>query len=145
MGDFWPGNILITLDETGALKRIYILDWELAKAGLPELDIGQFCAEMDLLRRFHPECVELAGKTISTFLGTYSEICQTDISFARTTVVHWGVHLVAWVPRIPWGGKEKTRETVQDGVSLLIEGYSGSDEWVRSSFVKDLLLNPAGE
>ncbi|KAF9469683.1 kinase-like domain-containing protein [Collybia nuda] len=138
MGDFWPGNILITLDNAGALKRIYILDWEVAKTGLPELDLGQFCAEMDLLRRFHPECAESAGKTISTFLGTYSELCRPDISFARRAITHWGVHLVAWVPRIPWGSKEDTRKTVEEGVSLLVEGYTGSDEWVKSSFVKDL-------
>jgi hypothetical protein len=138
MGDFWPGNILIALDKQGALERIYILDWELAKPGLPELDIGQFCAEIDLLRRFHPEYEQSAGKMISTFLETYSGICRPDISFARITVVHWGAHLVAWTPRIPGGDKEKTRETVQDGVSLLTEGYSGPDEWVRSSYVKDL-------
>lgn len=138
MGDFWSGNIIITLNENGALKRIHVLDWELAKPGLSALDLGQFCAEMDLLRRFHPEYSEAAGKVISTLLETYSGVCQPEIGLARATAVHWGAHLVAWTPRIPWGGKEETRKVVEDGVELLIKGSSGADGWVKDSLVGSL-------
>ncbi|KAJ3480842.1 hypothetical protein NLJ89_g12256 [Agrocybe chaxingu] len=46
MGDFWPGNLMVALDEGGNLKHIYILDWELAKTGRVHRDgftgIGEF-------------------------------------------------------------------------------------------------------
>ncbi|KAI6047831.1 kinase-like domain-containing protein [Pisolithus marmoratus] len=58
-GDFWPGNIMVCLrrgmDGTAeALEKLYVLDWELAKTGLPGLDLGQCCAELYLISRFHP-------------------------------------------------------------------------------------------
>lgn len=60
-GDFWPGNMLLTLDSAGKLKRITVVDWELAKLGIPGYDLGQFFAETHLLRRFHPRL----GETVS--------------------------------------------------------------------------------
>ncbi len=48
MGDFWPGNVMISLgeDEMGdrIIKRIYVVDWELVKPGVAGLDVGQFIA-----------------------------------------------------------------------------------------------------
>jgi len=56
MGDFWPGNVIVVFspNDPSAIKRIYILDWELTKPGIAGLDVGQFLAEMHLLRRCRP-------------------------------------------------------------------------------------------
>lgn len=137
MGDFWPGNILVT--PTGDGGQIHILDWELAKPGLPGLDIGQFCAEMHLLRRFHPECADSASRTITTFLKAYGRAHTADTQLARTALVHWGAHLVAWTPRVPWGSKERTRDVVEEGAELLVEGYTGKEDWLKTSFIGPLV------
>ncbi|KAJ3845307.1 hypothetical protein F5878DRAFT_689607 [Lentinula raphanica] len=117
MGDFWPGNILLSLDsQTGAVNRISIVDWELSKTGEPGLDLGQFTAEVDLLRKFNPSFKVAGTKMLSAFHSSYS--AKEDI--ARMAVVHWGAHLIAWTPRVPWGSKEDTREMVAKGIKLIV-------------------------
>lgn len=114
MGDFWPGNILITM-EGEEVSAIQVLDWELAKTGLPELDAGQFLAELQLLCRFHPESQDAAAGTATGFLEAYQSKHELD---RRTTLIHFGVHLITWTPRVSWGAKEPTRKAVVDGVEM---------------------------
>lgn len=130
---------MVNLDSNGDLEHIYIIDWELCKAGLPGVEMGQFCAEIDLLRRFHPESRQAASNILSTFLGTYSRLARPSVEVARSTLVHWGGHLVVLTPRVPWGGKDKTRETVQDGVGMIVQGSTESVEGLRKSPVGELL------
>lgn len=137
MGDFWPGNIMVALDpsDVNQLKRIYVLDWELAKTGLPGADIGQFCAEIHLLRRFEPITKASASWILSTFLKAYSRVGKPDVQVCRHAMVHWGVHLAVWTPRIPWGGKTATRDAVEEGVGFLVGASSADEDWLRASDV----------
>ncbi|KAJ4485688.1 kinase-like domain-containing protein [Lentinula aciculospora] len=129
MGDFWPGNILLSFDSnTGVLNKINVIDWELSKTGLPGLDLGQFTAEMDLLRRFYPSFKVAGTKMLSAFYGVYS--AEEDI--AQMAALHWGAHLIAWTPRVPWGSREETREMVAKGIKLIVAGPK--------SLMNDLLL-----
>lgn len=121
MGDFWPGNILLSLDpHTGAVEGISVVDWELAKTGLAGLDLGQFTAEVDSLRKFYPTFKDAGTKMISAFYGAYS--MEEDV--ARTAAIHWGVHLITWTPRVQWGSKENTREMVEKGIKLVVTDRS---------------------
>jgi 5-methylthioribose kinase len=140
MGDFWTGNIMVCLNPTGdSLERVYVVDWEVAKPGLAGLDVGQLCAEMHLLRQFSPACHESATAAMDAFLKAYRDAVGVDLDVARDAAVHVGAHLVAWTPRVPWGGKELTREVVDQGVEYLTEGYAATQEWLRGSFVGPLL------
>lgn len=144
MGDFWPGNMMISFrsdTENGPriLEHVHVLDWEAARYGVPGLDVGQFCAEMHLLRRFNPPCAESASTTITTFLESYRRSYQFEASLPRIAMSHVGAHLVAWTPRIPWGSKELTREVVKEGIEFLVQGYAGTDEWLRRSLVSPLV------
>ncbi|TCD68090.1 hypothetical protein EIP91_011543 [Steccherinum ochraceum] len=128
MGDFWPGNFLLDFSPDGeAIKRIYIVDWELVRPGIAGLDVGQFLAEMHLLRRFHPHCAESSSAVISAFQKAYAST-RGDVpqEVARKAMVHVGAHLVAWTPRIDRGTREKTREVVHEGVEYLLSG-SGAE------------------
>jgi hypothetical protein len=116
-----------------SLERIYVLDWELAKTGLPGADIGQFCAEIYLLRRFDAVAKDSASKILSTFLEAYSRAVKPDISVCRDAMVHWGVHLATWTPRVPWGDKDTTRKVVEEGVRFLVEASSADEDWLRTS------------
>jgi aminoglycoside phosphotransferase (APT) family kinase protein len=144
-GDFWPGNIMVSLRReseggTPRLDKLYVLDWELAKIGLQGLDVGQFCAEMRLLERFYPNHQEGASTIMKSFLSAYKEGSGSDEALARVAVAHVGAHLVAWTPRVQWGGREKTREVVSEGVELLAGGAEGTRAWLEGSLVGNLLL-----
>ena len=143
-GDFWPGNIMVSLRReiegcAPRLEKVYLLDWELAKAGLRGLDIGQFCAEMRLLQRFYPSRKDEASTIITSFLLAYKGGSGPDEALARVAIAHVGAHLVAWTPRVRWGGREEIRETVAEGVELLVGGAEGTQTWLESSLVGSLL------
>ncbi|KAL5533706.1 hypothetical protein ACEPAG_166 [Sanghuangporus baumii] len=55
MGDFWTGNVIIRLKYNGAIERMLVVDWELAKPEIAFVDFAQFAAEIHTLKRFHPE------------------------------------------------------------------------------------------
>lgn len=143
MGDFWPGNILVRLGEENdhrSLERIYVLDWELSKPGIAGLDVGQFTAEMHLLRRFSPAQDESVSAALSSFLKSYrASFSVVDEELARVAAVHVGAHLVTWTPRVPWGGKELTRQVVLEGTDYIVNGYQGTREWLEKSIVEPLL------
>ena len=126
MGDFWPGNIMVTLSagvDAGSLTKlehIHVLDWELAKTGLHGLDVGQLCAELHLLSLFHPSCKESALGTMRSFLVSYLGRKMDSKSLMQTATGHMGAHLIAWTPRNAWGSKEQTREAVEEGVKMII-------------------------
>jgi 5-methylthioribose kinase len=145
-GDFWPGNIMVSLlkdsDEgTPRLDKLYVLDWEMAKAGLQGLDIGEFCTEMHLLQQFYPSRQEEASVIIRSFLSSYNRIRGSDEALARVAIVHIGAHLVAWTPQLHrWGGQEKIRGAVAEGVEFLSGGAEGTRAWLEGSLVGNLLL-----
>ncbi|KZP09895.1 hypothetical protein FIBSPDRAFT_873126, partial [Athelia psychrophila] len=117
MGDFWPENILVNLQyppsgDPPVLKRIYVIDWELAKPGLAGLDVGQLCAEMHLLRHFSPASEPAVSAAMNAFLEAYRDKVTVSASMATIVAEHIGAHIVALAPRNPWGGKELTREVV---------------------------------
>ncbi|KAF9532105.1 kinase-like domain-containing protein [Crepidotus variabilis] len=123
MGDFWPGNIMISLDGTGDLRQIFILDWELVKTGLPSADIGQFSAEIHLLRRFHPDaCGETSTILLKSFLQEYKRVGKPTDEIMRRATVQVGAHLIDLTARVKWGEKELTRTVVREGVRMLVDG-----------------------
>lgn len=141
MGDFWPGNMMVILDEkTGALRRIYVVDWEITRPGLLGMEVGQFCAEMHLLRRSHEAaCKETATLVLDHFMKRYKKICAPDSNDCSRAIVQWGVHMAVWGPRTPWGGKELTRQIVLEGVDLIVNAYKGGDSSLKESFVGDMM------
>ncbi|EEB96448.1 hypothetical protein MPER_04420 [Moniliophthora perniciosa FA553] len=135
MGDFWPGNILLD-SESDEIRRIFVIDWELAKPGLQGLDVGQFCAEVDLLRRFYPENKAVSSRIISSFYRSYSSLDKSNgaDSLYRTAVTHWGAHLVVWTPRVSWGGQDETRKVVKAGVDQIVNVDRDDGSFVQKIF-----------
>ncbi|KAG6830350.1 hypothetical protein H0H92_001143 [Tricholoma furcatifolium] len=140
MGDFWPGNIMVVLDDEGTLEKLYLLDWELAKPGVPGVEIGQFCAEIHLVRRFVPAAESFASAILDSFLHACAEETTTEIDLARSTLAHWGTHLVVWTPRVfPWSDdKARTRSAVEEGIQLIVTAIHGDEESLSTSFVGPL-------
>ncbi|KAF8140469.1 kinase-like domain-containing protein [Boletus edulis] len=146
-GDLWPGNLVVSLrrgtdGNIEGVEKLYVLDWELGKTGLPGLDLGQFCAEMYTLSEFYPTRRESTQTIIGSFLGTYGERRGKgkDIELARIVMSHIGAHLVTWTPRVSsWSGRQKTREVVEKGVEMLVLGEEGTESSLRESIVRPLL------
>jgi hypothetical protein len=138
MGDFWPGNMAIRVRDN-SLERIHILDWEVAKTGIPELDVGQFCGDVYCLVKFKPHCKEASLAIIKSFLKGYRNIHKVHRSEAHVIMTHIGAHLIAWPPRGDWDNKEMTREVVQEGVEFMVEGEAGLEEWLKESLISPLL------
>ncbi|KIY62564.1 hypothetical protein CYLTODRAFT_426815 [Cylindrobasidium torrendii FP15055 ss-10] len=123
-GDFWPGNMLLTLDNTGKLKRITVVDWELVKLGIPGYDLGQFFAETHLLRRFHPRLDETVSVLEYAFKQAYAKEAglpsvEADEKLNRDMLVQQAVHLITWTVRIRWGEREAMRAVVMEGFRQL--------------------------
>ncbi|KIM86898.1 hypothetical protein PILCRDRAFT_291247 [Piloderma croceum F 1598] len=110
MGDFGRYGLLQS-------SRRLVIDWKLVKPGAARLDIGQFCAEMHLLRPFSPAC----DTSVTTALDAFLKM-QLDAGVAKDAMVHVGDHLVAWTPRVPCGCKERTRGVAVEGVGYLVAG-----------------------
>ncbi|KDR85563.1 hypothetical protein GALMADRAFT_234502 [Galerina marginata CBS 339.88] len=136
MGDFWPGNLMVDTDADGNLKSITVLDWELTKPGLTGMDIGQFCGEIHLLRRCHPEvCQETASAVLEHFMKEYKRTCEPDEQVVRRAITQWGTHMAILGARVEWGGKELSRTVVLEGVRILVDGQRD----LSASFVAPLL------
>lgn len=133
MGDFWTGNVLVQVGEDGRLKRLYVIDWELAKPGLPGLDVGQMVAELHLLRQFHDGTTAAVEATVTALWHAYREKSgSASNEIGEVAVKHVGAHLVAFTPRCPWWGpQERVRGVVLEGVGLLVG--SNQDHWLRGA------------
>ena len=126
MGDFWPGNLMVQLDEAGELKRIYVLDWELTREGLTGIEVGQFAAEFHLLRRCNAEvCKDTASLVLEHFFKEYKKAAEPDSEVARRAIVQWGTHMVILGARVQWGDRELSRTVVLEGMRILLDGYEG--------------------
>lgn len=135
MGDLWHENILVSTDKHHF--RLYILDWELARTGLPGSEIGLFCAYMGLLTRGNPVTAGLASTIQRNFLDAYSRHSHRDARLAQDTLAHWGSSYVFWTPRDPPGGRESVHSFVKEGVDYMV--HSRDKDFLAQSSVKILL------
>lgn len=135
MGDLWHENILVSADQHSL--RLYILDWELARTGLPGSEIGLFCAYIDLLSKGNQVASELAPVILRSFLDAYSRISNRDARLAQDTLAHWGISYVFWTPRDPPGDRELVQDFVRKGVEFLV--HSQDKAFLAKSPVKGLL------
>lgn len=156
MGDFWPGNILVVVggeedgdaneqeeQGKGQQQPCFVVDWELAKAGLAGLDAGQLCAELTTLRRLRPdERAEAAGETLASFVRAYfaGDVGPRWEETRRVAVGHFGAHLAVFTARTGWdGGAGPTRALVLDGVARLVEGADADRVWTDDELVQTFL------
>ncbi|KAJ7084642.1 kinase-like domain-containing protein [Mycena belliarum] len=134
MGDFWTGNVVIGPDPASADPAVHVIDWELVKPGVPALDLGQFCAEMQTLALFRPQAAEATAALIEAFLAEYRANCGTLAQRAASIATqHMGAHLVVITPTVGWGPPEECVKAVELGLTYLLEG--DSDNWVRENSV----------
>lgn len=119
MGDFWSGNVLVDLDRGSdgseeRLRKVLVVDWEVARPGVAAFDVGQFQAEIFTVRHFNPVCGPASEALNAAFLGGYLSI-QPELD-RQKAAQHLATHLVIWTPRVGWEPAEKTRALVEHGL-----------------------------
>jgi len=118
MGDFWPGNVLVDLTQGGDgsdnVRKILVVDWEVARPGVAAFDVGQFQAEIFTVRHFNPVCGPASEALDAAFLEGYLSI-QPELDIQKAAQ-HLAMHLVIWTARVGWEPAEKTRALVEHGL-----------------------------
>lgn len=137
-GDYWTGNILISLDATNTnlgLGSLYVIDWEISKVAPPLFDIGQMCAEIFLVNHFHrqPEAISL----LDSFLNCYDGL--DSLSSRCKMAIHFGTHLVVWPIRVPgWGTPKEVEACAKLGAEFIRKGLQSDVEWLKQSVLGKL-------
>ena len=118
MGDFWSGNVLVDLDRgndgSEKLRKVFVVDWEVARPGVAAFDVGQFQAEIYTVRHFNPVCGPASEALDAAFLEGYLSI-QPELD-RQKAAQHLAMHLVIWTARVGWEPAEKTRALVEHGL-----------------------------
>ena len=132
MGDLWHENIL--LNTNGHSPRLYVLDWELARIGLPGSEVGLFCSYMNLLGQGNDK---LASAMLQNFIEAYSHISNREMRLVRDTLMHWGISHIFWAPRDPPGDRKTVQDFVREGVEMLV--HLEDKDFLAQSPIKGLL------
>ena len=139
MGDFWPGNVLVGVGEASKEEsQTLVVDWEIARPGLPGVDVGQFCAELATLLCLHPEGADAAGEVLKNFVHVYfaGDVGPEAAETRRVALGHFGVHLAVWTPRAEWTAEvQAKRALVMHGVKCLVEGADPDRIWTDEELV----------
>jgi Ser/Thr protein kinase RdoA (MazF antagonist) len=121
MGDFWPGNVLVDLDRDAdgseKLRKLLVVDWEVARPGVAAFDVGQFQAEIVTVRHFNPVCGPATEALDVAFLEGYLSV-EPGLD-RQKAAQHLAMQLVIWTARVGWEPAEKTRELVKQGLKSI--------------------------
>lgn len=137
MGDFWTGNILVcqSVAEPQKLPQVQVIDWELAKPGTAEFDVGQMAAEMYFLMKFKNE--ESGAAMLEAFLATYSRNRHVD---AFRVAMRAGAHMVVIGPMTnPDATEHEVELLVNEGVDFVRAAWTSDESYIRSSVLSPLL------
>ncbi|KAL9097473.1 MAG: hypothetical protein Q9165_000369 [Trypethelium subeluteriae] len=137
LGDFWTGNVLVSVTPE---LRLYPLDFEFAKPGTAAFDVGQMAAEMYCFAMFRD--YEKGMAMFESFLRAYREARGSEeLVDAGKVAIRIGAHLLIIMPSA-WSNEaddERIREVARKGASLIKIGWQGGLVELRESIVKPLL------
>ena len=139
MGDFWTGNILVSSKDTTNL-HLYVLDWELAKPGTAEFDIGQMAAEIYCAARLRKGAQHIAMKLLNSFLVSYRETRAVKVDAAKV-LIRMGAHWLVIMPRA-WSNEataDEIKEATREGRDMIRIGWENDPVALKASVVGPLL------
>lgn len=132
--------MLVVLDEKKELKNIVVVDWEMARIGLPGMEVGQFAAEIFFCGRFHPDiCKTTSQAVLDHFFSSYASKFDVTEELVKRALAHFGTHLAVIGPTVGWGEKDITREVALEGAKAIVEAHEANMEGLKSSVVGGLL------
>ncbi|KAK8003174.1 hypothetical protein PG989_002893 [Apiospora arundinis] len=126
-GDFWTAYSSPTppLSPNAEPVPVFVVDWEMAQLGLPNLDLGQMLAEMYelwLYRRIRGGLWMMEG-----FVEGYGAVTE---AFALRTAIQLGAHLVCFGTSVPgWGTPEQVQEVARTGRDIICHAWRKNRDW----------------
>ncbi|KAI1331077.1 kinase-like domain-containing protein [Xylariaceae sp. FL0255] len=130
-GDFWTGNILLpdAPVREGDAVSVFVIDWELAQLGIPNLDLGQMVAEMYELKLY--KNITAGLWMVQGFLRGYGTV--TD-EFAFRTAIQIGAHLVCFGTSVQgWGSQEQVEMVARTGRDIIVHAWNKDRKWFENS------------
>lgn len=104
---------------------VFVVDWEMAQLGLPNLDLGQMLAEMYelwLYKRIRGGLWMMEG-----LVEGYGAVTE---AFALRTAIQLGAHLVCFGTSVPgWGAPEQVREVARRGRDIISHAWRKDRAW----------------
>lgn len=99
---------------------MFVVDWEVAHQGVPNLDVGQMIAELYQLSLCHT--VKAGLWMAQGFCDGYGPVSE---EFALRTAIHAGVHLLA-IGTLDKGldSPHRVKEVIKAGRNVIVEGYN---------------------
>ena len=137
LGDYWPGNVLVSTNESQDL-RLYVIDLEFTKPGTAAFDIGQMAAEMYCLAAFRDH--ELGTSLLNAFLRTYKECRQAKVNAAQVAI-RIAAHFMVVSPNT-WlndSTPESVKELTDMGRDLIRMGWENDQAGLRRSIIGTLM------
>ncbi|QRV97186.1 phosphotransferase enzyme family protein [Ceratobasidium sp. AG-Ba] len=131
MGDFWADNILVS---PGSEPRVYIIDWEMATYGRPEIDVGAMAASACTIAYIHPANAS-DFKFMQHFVSEYSKHFSLDDVQVAFSAGRELTSLGADEPWTKFQDLNTRRAIIQYGLELLEAGMGRNVERIRNSIV----------
>ncbi|KAI1212263.1 kinase-like domain-containing protein [Annulohypoxylon truncatum] len=126
-GDFWSGNILLPKNpiQEEADVPMFVIDWEMAQLGKPNLDLGQMIAELYELRLYKDIIAGLW--IIQGFVSGYGAMSE---DFAFRTAIQTGTHLISFGTSVQgWGTQEQVENCARVGKEIIVRAWKKDRQW----------------
>ncbi|KAI1078469.1 kinase-like domain-containing protein [Whalleya microplaca] len=126
-GDFWSGNILLPKApiQEGVDVPMFVIDWETAQLGVPNLDLGQMIAELYELKIYKKITAGLW--MVQGFTEGYGEVSE---DFAFRTAIQVGAHLICFGTTVEgWGTPEQIKDVARIGKETVVHAWQKDRSW----------------
>ncbi|KAI2626636.1 kinase-like domain-containing protein [Hypoxylon sp. NC1633] len=126
-GDFWSGNILLPQGpiQEGVDVPMFVIDWEMAQVGKPNVDLGQMIAELYELNLY--KSISGGLWMVQGFVTGYG---ATSDDFAFRTAIQVGAHLVCFGTSVQgWGTPEQVENCARMGRDIIVHAWKKDRRW----------------
>lgn len=126
--------------QEGVETPLFLIDWEMAQLGVPNLDHGQMLCEMYQLWLYKK--IDAALWMVQGYAEGLGE--QSD-DFAFRTAIQLGCHLVSFGTIVPgWGTQEQVEDAARQGRDIIVNAWNRNREWFEKSDLACLLSRTTG-
>lgn len=103
---------------------MFVIDWEMAHLGVPNLDFGEMIAEMYTIWLYKQ--IPAALLMMESFAGAYGEVSEAH---AFRTAVQVGAHIVCITSIVGWGSPEEIGKAMLIGKNIIVHAWEKDRSW----------------
>lgn len=103
---------------------VFVIDWEMAHIGVPNVDFGQIIAEMYTIWLY--KSIPAGLWLMEGLVDAYGEVTE---EFAFRTAIQVGAHLVCVTSIVGWGPPEQIEKAVAIGKDIIVLAWKKDRSW----------------